>query len=380
MKILHVADLHLGKMIFGRSMLEDQQYFIENILLPAVMEEQPDCVTIGGDVFDRSVAPTGALELFDRLITSLAGQTETVIISGNHDGAARMSIGAQLMERAGVHIRTSLTGCDKPVIITGRDGRRAAIYALPYFDHSQAREFLGMDEQKEYDKLFAEITGRMDVSDKETAHVLLAHCITLGSASCDSESGSMVGGSNEVPLSCFEKFDCTLLGHLHSPQHFGPHIAYAGSPLRYSFDKAERDKAMLVAEITDGACSIRRLPIAPLRCMRVIRGTIEQLLTEQSDDYCFAELCDRQLIFEPMYQLREKYPNILGMKYAETEAVGDSGSERSELRGKLRDRSLGDNEVLDAFMRQMCGVVPDENDAAVFARLCEMADNAEVQR
>lgn len=53
-RILHTSDWHLGKTVYGKSMLPDQEYFIEEIFFPLVRRERPDCVLLAGDIYDRA--------------------------------------------------------------------------------------------------------------------------------------------------------------------------------------------------------------------------------------------------------------------------------------------------------------------------------------
>ena len=73
MKFIHTSDWHLGKMIYGRSLLEDQEYFIKQVFLPAVDREQPDFVILAGDIYDRQIAPVEAIRLFDWTVSEMAG-------------------------------------------------------------------------------------------------------------------------------------------------------------------------------------------------------------------------------------------------------------------------------------------------------------------
>ncbi|MBQ9993675.1 MAG: exonuclease SbcCD subunit D, partial [Clostridia bacterium] len=372
-------DWHLGKMLFGRSMLDDQRYFIDNIFIPTIAEQSPDAIILSGDIFDRAIAPVAALELFDDLLTRIA---ETgipfIAITGNHDGAQRLSLGSRLMRQSGIYIFTSLSDCLTPVTISSGDGTTAMIHPLPYFDASQAREFIGADSSG-YDELFGGVLSRIDTSDRAAMHILAAHCTVLGSLRCESESGTMVGGSFEVGTESFAPFDAVLLGHLHSRQNPASNISYCGSPLRYSFDAGERDKSLQIIELTRDGCTIRPIPIKPLREMRVLRGSFDSLMSaDASDDYIYAELEDDSLIYEPISRLRERYPNILGMRYADKQAIDGIGTQRAELTRKLRTRSLGDAEVLDAFLRQMCADAPTDGDFALFSELCRSVDSEEV--
>ena len=36
MKLFHTSDWHLGRMLYGRSLLEDQRWFLRQVFLPAV--------------------------------------------------------------------------------------------------------------------------------------------------------------------------------------------------------------------------------------------------------------------------------------------------------------------------------------------------------
>ena len=53
MKLMHLADLHLGKRVNGFSMMEDQEYIL-NRILEIMEEEQPDGLLIAGDVYDKT--------------------------------------------------------------------------------------------------------------------------------------------------------------------------------------------------------------------------------------------------------------------------------------------------------------------------------------
>ena len=85
MKFIHLSDLHIGKRVNGFSVLEDQKYILDQILMIAG-EEMPDGVLIAGDVYDKPVPPAEAVQVFDAFLTGLADRNLPVfVISGNHD-------------------------------------------------------------------------------------------------------------------------------------------------------------------------------------------------------------------------------------------------------------------------------------------------------
>ena len=104
MKMIHLSDLHLGKRVNEFSMLEDQEYILRGILR-IIDAEQPDCVLIAGDVYDKSVPSGDAVRLFDDFLVRLASRKLPVmVISGNHDSADRLAFGEKLMDMSGIHM------------------------------------------------------------------------------------------------------------------------------------------------------------------------------------------------------------------------------------------------------------------------------------
>ena len=96
MKFIHLSDLHIGKRVNGFSVLEDQKYILDQILMIAG-EEMPDGVLIAGDVYDKPVPPAEAVQVFDAFLTGLADRNLPVfVISGNHDSPERLAFGGQL--------------------------------------------------------------------------------------------------------------------------------------------------------------------------------------------------------------------------------------------------------------------------------------------
>ena len=102
MKLMHLSDLHLGKRLNEFSLLEDQCFILQQ-LVELVRSEQPDCVLLAGDIYDKPVPPAEAVTLFDDFLNKLAQLTTVCVTSGNHDSAERLAFGAQLMREGGVH-------------------------------------------------------------------------------------------------------------------------------------------------------------------------------------------------------------------------------------------------------------------------------------
>ena len=116
MQLLHIADLHFGRLLYGRSLMDDQRHFVRQSLLPALDEYKPDALLIAGDLYDRQIASVDAIHLFDELIDALCERNiPAVIISGNHDSPDRIAVGKSLLARHGIHIITELKDTFTPV-------------------------------------------------------------------------------------------------------------------------------------------------------------------------------------------------------------------------------------------------------------------------
>ena len=104
MKFIHTSDLHIGKIVNGFPMLEDQRAVLAQVVQCA-REEQADAVFLCGDIYDRSVAPAAAVQVFDWFLTSLADLgLKVFVIAGNHDCGDREEFESGILRRAGVYI------------------------------------------------------------------------------------------------------------------------------------------------------------------------------------------------------------------------------------------------------------------------------------
>ena len=365
MRILHTSDWHLGKMLFGRSLLEDQTYFVDRVFLPLVEREHPDLILLAGDVFDRPIAPVEAIQLFDHFIeeTHRLG-VPLAVISGNHDGADRMALGAPLLRENGVTIATKLEDAFRPILLS----EGVHCYLLPYFEPAQVRQVLGV-EVRGFQEAYRAVLDRVREHFVPGAcNVLAAHCFVMGGETSASESPTFVGGSSEVSPACFEGFSYVALGHLHRAQKAGPNGRYAGSPLKYSFDEAHHRKSVTMVTFEEEQVKSEVIPVEPLRDLRTLSGTMEELLElgkrASSEDYLYVELLDDSPVYMPMDRLRPYFPNLLGINSQWLSRAG--AGESAGLREQLLHHRTDDASIFEAFLKQICGLDPDAADRNLF--------------
>ncbi|MDA8220416.1 MAG: exonuclease subunit SbcD, partial [Desulfitobacterium hafniense] len=116
MRILHTSDWHLGRTLEGRSRIEEQMTFINELCMIAE-DEAVDLILIAGDVFDTVNPPAIAEELFYDALNRLSagGRRAIVAIAGNHDNPERLCAASPLAVRNGI----TLYGLPKEVLTPG---------------------------------------------------------------------------------------------------------------------------------------------------------------------------------------------------------------------------------------------------------------------
>ena len=321
MKLIHLSDLHLGKRVSEFPMLEDQRYILEEILR-IIDGERPDAVLIAGDIYDKPVPPAEAVGLFDDFLVRLARrETQVFIISGNHDSPERIAFGARLMDRSGIHLSPVYDGHVEPVALEDEHGT-VNIYMLPFLKPAHVRRFFPEEEIASYTDALRTAVRAMEI-DPAARNVLVTHQFVTGAARCDSEDIS-VGGTDNVDVTAFDGFDYVALGHIHNPQQVVREtVRYCGTPLKYSFSEAGHEKSVTVAELGEkGDISIRTAPLIPLRDMKELRGSYEDLTrrsfyenTTWREDYTHITLTDEEDIPDAVGKLRVIYRNLMKLDY-----------------------------------------------------------------
>lgn len=365
MKFVHLSDLHIGKRVNGFSMLEDQKYILDSIT-EIIKTECPDAVFIAGDVYDKSVPPAEAVQLFDDFLVTLAQLNPKIfVISGNHDSAERIAFGGRLMESDGVYMSPVYNGRVSPVEINDKYGP-VRIYMLPFVKPAHVRAAFPDEEIYSYTDAVRTAIDKMDI-DTTVRNILITHQFVTGSSKCDSEDIT-VGGTDNVDAYVFAPFDYTALGHIHGPQNAGSDsIRYCGTPLKYSFSECGHKKSVTVGTLNEkGSLNISTIPLIPLHDMQELRGCYEEITSPDfyrnidSDNYMHITLTDENDIPDAISEIRKIYPNTMVLDY-------DNSRTRNELNITVSD-SIGGSDPLDLFTEfyKTCNGVELSNDQLEF--------------
>ncbi len=317
MKMIHLSDLHLGKRLNQFSLLEDQKYIL-NQILEIAENEQPDCIIIAGDVYDKSIPSAEAVSIFDNFLSRLAEQNLPVlIISGNHDSPERVAFGAQIMKYRQIYLSPVYDGKIQPITLKDKFGE-VRFYMLPFIKPFTVRNIFKEKKINSYTDAATAAVEAMQV-DTSVRNVLIAHQFITGAEQCDSEE-IYVGGLENIDANVFSVFDYTALGHLHSPQNVGgnPRIRYCGTPLKYSFSEVHHHKSVTIVQLgeKDALPEIKTIPLTPKIDMQEITGKFDELIRmEKSDNYTRIMLTDEEMIPDAVNRLRRKFPNLMTLDY-----------------------------------------------------------------
>lgn len=333
MKLLHIADIHIGKRVSEFSLLDDQRFVLTQII-NLVRAHHIDAILVAGDVYDKSLPSADAVALVDWFFSKLAETgVPAIVIAGNHDSAERIAYAGSVLARQGIHVTPVYDGNLTPVVLSDEFGP-VQLWPVPFMRPATVRHFFPDAKVDTYTDAFRVALGACAL-DPQARQVAIAHqfMTAQGSTTERSDSEVSVGGLDKVDVHVFDAFDYVALDHIHRPQRVGcDTVRYAGSPLKYSFSEVNDIKSAVEVELgapgTMPRCTL--IPLKPLHDLRRIKGPLERLIDPEvsasadANDYLHVILTDENPALDAMARLRAVYPQIMGVEYdnARTQAAG----------------------------------------------------------
>lgn len=373
MKFFHTADWHLGKLVQGVYMTEEQRHILEQFAA-AIEEQRPDCVIIAGDLYDRAVPPTEAVNLLDEILAKIVLELDTPVlaVAGNHDSPGRLNFGSRFFKKNRIHISGHVGKEHEPVVLQDEFGE-VHFHLLPFADPSQIRYVLENEEVRSHNDAAQALTRRIvDGLDPHARHVAIGHAFVTPHGeqqdnTSDSERPLSIGGAEHVDARHFEPFHYTALGHLHQAHHvLNETIRYAGSPLKYSISEEHHKKGFLIVEMDgEGNVTTEKHLLEPKRDMRTVEGFMEDIMQhEPNEDFVFVKLLDETPILYPMEKIRSVYPNAM---HVERKAFSGAGVRNAE--GSRRE--MDPLKLFHAFYEEVKGEAASEETEAIFKDVLE---------
>lgn len=334
MKFFHLSDLHIGLKLMNRDLREEQMDILRQVT-DLAREEQPDAVVIAGDIYDKAVPAAEAVEVFDSFITELkraVPEAEMMLISGNHDSGLRLNCFREILDEQKVHMIGLPPRREEEYIekVTLQDEFGPVnFYLLPFVKPSMVKQIVGVDENGNnlsYDATLHKLIAREEVNTTER-NVLVSHQFYLPVGEnaesverMDSEIRT-VGNIDAVASDVLEAFDYAALGHIHKPMKVGSELyRYCGTPLACSVSEAGQQKGVIMVEIgeKDSRTSVKItvLPLKPLREVRIIKGSLEEVLAQACEDFVTVILTDRVDldIMDMQDRIRMAFPYLLEIR------------------------------------------------------------------
>ena len=318
MKFFHLSDLHIGLKLMNRDLREDQEYILDEITELA-RRERPDAVIM--------------------------------MISGNHDSAPRVNCFRKVLSGQNIYMvgqppRTESEYIEK-VTLNDAYGE-VNFYLLPFVKPSMVKQVVGVDENGNnlsYNETLHRLIGREKINSDER-NVLVSHQFYLPSGKnaedverMDSEMRT-VGNIDEVSADVLGNFDYAALGHIHKPMKVGSELyRYCGTPLACSVSEAQQQKGIIMVEMgVKGEVKTTILPLEPLRQVKVVKGTLEEVLKESCKDYVTVILTDKADldVIDMQERIRLAFPNLLEIR-------------RENQRKTDYTRTLQTEELLDPY-------------------------------
>jgi exonuclease SbcD len=357
-------------------MLAHQAAYVDH-LLEVVESESVDLVVVSGDVYDRALPPVDAVRLANETFTRLSrSRAKVVVTSGNHDSAQRLGFGSDLIDAAGVFIRTRAEGVGDPVLLTDAHGP-VAVYGLPYLDPDHLREPWSLQARSHEAALgeaMSRVRGDLAGRSRGTRSVVLAHAFVAGDGSAvresDSERDISVGGVSIVPTTVFDGIDYTALGHLHGRHTLTEQVRYSGSPLAYSFSEATQLKGSWLVELGAKGLTTAEFVEAPVpRALARIRGSLSDLLADPAlarheQSWVQAPLTDQARPGQAMETLRRRFPHTLVLGF-EPSGMTPTAPSRRPAPGR------SDLDIATDFLAELRGRPATEAEAALLQDACD---------
>jgi len=340
MRILHTADFHLGKRLYGVDRLSEAEVVIDEIAAIAEAREV-DAILVAGDILDRRIVDPSVLSVCLQGFERLGRAAPVVAITGNHDEplfwaelapylAPRILIAAAdsvlSIDTAAGPLTVACAPWPEPADVATAPGALRAVSREAYGDLVR-------------DRLVAagEHVAAVRAERGGTA-VLLAHLMVRGGVSGGGERELTLGGTyavagGDIPSA----FDYVALGHLHRPQNVGSipvPARYSGSPLALDFSGDGVRLSVTVVDIAHGQVRTDEIPLTSGRRLIRLRGTLDDLpamAAEHPNAWFFCEVMSDDTRLDMVKVVREVVPDALRVEQVTSRPVHEpAGSDDDE--------------------------------------------------
>lgn len=299
MKLLHLADIHMGMENYGRidpstglhTRLKD---FIKcfSFAIDIALEEKVDLMIFTGDAYKNSnPSPTHQREFARQIYRLSEAEIPVVMINGNHDNPVSFGKATSLeifdtLNVSGVKVVTepellNIETKAGPVQVFGLPWPTRNLFLTKEEYKNFTDEEITKEIQRRASKKIKEYAGMMkpDIPAIFTAHLAAAEAIYSGS-----ERSAIIGRDPvfSTQILAQKEFDYVALGHIHKFQDLNPDshppVVYSGSIERINFGEEREDKGICLVNIEKGKTSYEFIPVPARKFV-----TIDVVISEEQD-------------------------------------------------------------------------------------------------
>ena len=245
MKIVHIADLHIGQTLYNDyDRTEEHRHFFDQ-LEKLCIREKPHALVVSGDVFDIQQPGASVKKFFAETFVHLqrsCPQMKIVIVAGNHDSASRLSADSAVWDLAGAKV----VGVPPAIgVATDVNGEAAElswqdnfIVRLEGIGYIIALPYMAGGERKD---MIQSLLDLVESENKAGLPVVMTGHLAVAGMDATGHDGD-IGKIRVQSISSLGKgYDYLALGHIHKPQTIGhpqdclnPDVTYPSGVIRYS--------------------------------------------------------------------------------------------------------------------------------------------------
>ncbi|OGD13424.1 hypothetical protein A2V47_06885 [Candidatus Atribacteria bacterium RBG_19FT_COMBO_35_14] len=401
MKLLHLADIHLGMENYGRidpstglhTRLKD---FIKcfSYAIDIALEEKVDLVLFAGDAYKNSNPnPTHQREFARQIYRLSEAEIPVIMINGNHDIPVSFGRATSLdifdtLNVSGMRVVT------KPELLNVETkAGLIQVFGIPW---PTKNLFLVKEEYKNFtdEEITLEIQKR--VSDKiiEYARVLnpnipaifTAHLAAAEATYSGSERSAIIGRDPVFPtlILAQKEFDYVALGHIHKFQDLNlgnhPPVVYPGSIERINFGEEKEDKGVCLVNLEKDKTSYEFIPLPARKFI-----TIDVVISEEQDptNTLLREIEKYDLseaVVRVFYTMPAEREDLLDFKRINSALEGAflvtaiaKKSKPLERRKRVEEitENLGMLEAMDKYIQNNSHLVPLSSELKIYAQELE---------
>jgi exonuclease SbcD len=321
MKIIHLADSHLGFSSYsrldehGRNRIEEMVYSGFEQAIDRIIEIRPDAVVHAGDVFHHVRPKIKPLVVFQKgLMRLMKEDIPVIIISGNHDAPKSFSSTSPFRlfeDLQGVHIAQRYQ-------YERFEVEEHYFHCIPFCLEPQ-------DYLTEFEKI--ERSGR---------DVLVMHGLV---ESLQNKKMRSVGEHELKDSFLKSDFDYIALGHFHGQAQLSRNAWYSGSLEYFNFGEAQDEKGMLLVDLESGKAE--SVPVKPRYMIDHPAIDCSGMRSEEIAQ-CLQELCHEDEIRDRMVRITLKNVSRAAYRSIDQTKLNQQGA--SALYFKIRPEFVDEEE------------------------------------